>query len=54
MKDELIQTLRPQAGKKNKRMSIEKYESIKNHLLALLGKEELKHTDLKEKLYAKS
>ena len=48
---EMIQTLHPDKAKTNKRISLEKYEFIKKHLLAVLKKTELTHTDLMEALY---
>jgi len=51
LKDEQIQTLHPDAGKSNKRISLEKYTMIRKHLLKILAKEELTHTELMEKLY---
>lgn len=53
MKDEQIQTLHPQPGKTNKRISLDKYNTIRDNMLAILKEEELTHTDLMEKLYAK-
>jgi len=52
MNGDLIQTLHPEAGKKNKRISSAKYNLIKVHLLTLLTESELTHTELMEKLYA--
>lgn len=52
MKAELIQTLHPQPGKTNKKISLEKYTFMKNHLLAILAESELTHTALMEALYA--
>ncbi|CAN5455607.1 hypothetical protein BH09BAC3_BH09BAC3_15160 [soil metagenome] len=52
MKDEQIQTLHPQAGKTNKRISMEKYTVIRENLLKILSKKELTHTELMEKLYS--
>ncbi|MFN3487617.1 MAG: DUF6958 family protein [Emticicia sp.] len=51
MKDEQIQTLHPQTGKTNKRISLEKYLVIKENILSILSKTELTHTELMEKLY---
>ena len=51
MKAEQIQTLHPQPGKVNKRISLEKYNVIKENLLAILNEFELTHTELMEKLY---
>jgi hypothetical protein len=53
MKPALIQTLHPQAGKVNKKISLEKYDFIKAHILAILKKAELTHTELMEELYAR-
>jgi hypothetical protein len=51
MKKETIQTLHPQAGKTNKRISLEKYEVIKTNLVSILKENELTHTELMERLY---
>jgi hypothetical protein len=51
MKEEKIQTLHPLPGKTNKKISVEKYNFIKQHILAILKKNELTHTDLMEQLY---
>lgn len=48
---ELIQTLHPDKAKTNKRISLEKYTFIKTHLLAVLKKTSLTHTELMEALY---
>ena len=53
MKEELIQTLHPQEGKTNKRISLKKYNFIRENLLAILSKTELTHTELMEALYAR-
>jgi hypothetical protein len=50
-KPEMIQTLHPDKTKTNKRISLDKYNYIKKHLLVLLKKTELTHTDLMESLY---
>lgn len=47
----MIQTLHPDKTKTNKRISLVKYNYIKKHLLAVLKKTELTHTDLMEALY---
>lgn len=52
MKDEQIQTLHPLPGKINKRISLKKYNIIKENILAILSKKELTHTELMEKLYS--
>jgi hypothetical protein len=51
MKPEQIQTLHPQPGKTNKRISLEKYTHIRNTILNLLVGVELTHTELMEQLY---
>jgi hypothetical protein len=53
MSEEQIQTLHPQAGKKNKKISLKKYEMIKVQLLKILAKKELTHTELMEELYSR-
>jgi hypothetical protein len=53
MKEEQIQTLHPQPGKTNKRISLNKYEDIKKNILKLLAKKELTYTELMEELYSK-
>ncbi|MEP7317720.1 MAG: hypothetical protein ABI921_03240 [Panacibacter sp.] len=51
MKSEQIQTLHPEPGKTNKRISLEKYNVIKDNILSILKGFELTHTELMEKLY---
>ncbi|NNV56933.1 DUF6958 family protein [Limnovirga soli] len=51
MKAEQIQTLHPQPGKTNKRISLEKYTQIRSTILNLLVGVELTHTELMEQLY---
>lgn len=53
MKADLIQTLHPIEGKTNKKISLEKYTSIKENLLSILNEHELTHTELMEKLFAR-
>ena len=53
MKEELIQTLHPQENKTNKRISLKKYNVIRENLLAILSKTEPTHTELMEALYAR-
>lgn len=48
-----IQTLHPVAGKKNKNISLNKYEFVRENLLDILSNGELTHTDLMETLYQK-
>lgn len=52
MKDEQIQTLHPLPGKINKRISLKKYNMIRENILAILAEKELTHTELMEKLYS--
>lgn len=52
MKAEQIQTLHPIPGKTNKRIALDKYEVIKEQILAILSQSELTHTELMEQLYA--
>jgi hypothetical protein len=51
MENEYIQTLHPIVGKTNKRISLKKYEFIKENLLEILKGVELTHTELMEALY---
>lgn len=51
MKEETIQTLHPQEGKTNKRISLSKYVFIRDLLLAILADKPLTHTELMETLY---
>lgn len=55
MKDQKrIQTLHPIAGKKNKKILLNKYEVIRENLLAILTyMEEPTHTELMEELYSR-
>jgi hypothetical protein len=50
---EKIQTLHPIAGKTNKRISLEKYEVIRENIIAILIEKEMTHTELMEILYAR-
>ena len=52
MNEEQIQTLHPVAGKTNKKISLAKYNQIKDALLGILSNNELTHTELMEALYA--
>jgi hypothetical protein len=52
MKEEQIQTLHPLPGKTNKKISLNKYSFIKEHLLKILSQKELTHTELMEALYS--
>lgn len=47
----LIQTLHPDKSKTNKKISLEKYQTIRDALLSILKKKELTHTELMENLY---
>lgn len=53
MKEETIQTLHPTPGKTNKRISLKKYEAIKENLLLILSQATPTHTELMEALYAR-
>ena len=53
MKAVTIQTLHPEAGKTNKKISLEKYDFIKENILAILSQEEATHTELMEELYTR-
>lgn len=53
MKAETIQTLHPLPGKTNKRIALIKYNFIKEHLIKVLGKKQLTHTELMEALYSR-
>lgn len=50
--DPKIQTLHPQPGKTNKKISLSKYDFIKENILSILSNNELTHTELMEALYA--
>lgn len=51
--EEKIQTLHPDKTKTNKRISLSKYNHIKDAMLGILTKSELTHTELMELLYQK-
>jgi len=51
MKEEQIQTLHPQPGKTNKRISLAKYTAVRDALLSILHNAEPTHTELMEQLY---
>ena len=53
MKEEIIQTLLPQADKTNKRISVSKYNYIRENILGILNDKELTHTELMEALFLK-
>jgi hypothetical protein len=50
---EYIQTLHPIDCKTNKKISLEKYNFIKQNIIEILNKVELTHTELMETLYQK-
>ena len=52
MKSTFIQTLHPQTGKTNKKISLDKYDFIKAQLLMILAEQELMHTELMEELFS--
>jgi hypothetical protein len=51
MKEEMIQTLHPQADKTNKKILLSKYSFIKENILAILSDKQLTHTELMEELF---
>ena len=53
MKEATIQTLHPESGKRNKRISVEKYEIIKAAILEILQYLTPTHSELMEELAAK-
>ena len=53
MKAESIQTLHPQAGKTNKKISLKKYTIIRENIVAILAESEQTHTELMEELYSR-
>lgn len=48
---EKIQTLHPVPGKTNKNIARDKYDLVRTHILAILGKTEPTHLELMEALY---
>ena len=53
MKSALIQTLHPQIGKTNKKISLDKYTYIREQLLMIVSESELTHTELMEELFSR-
>ncbi|MEP7266422.1 MAG: hypothetical protein ABI844_02260 [Saprospiraceae bacterium] len=53
MNPEKIQTLHTKKGKTNKSISLEKYQVIKFHLLAIAKQSQPDHTELMEQLFAR-
>jgi hypothetical protein len=51
MKAAQIQTLHPIAGKTNKKIALDKYETIRDQLILILQTSEPTHTELMEHLY---
>jgi hypothetical protein len=51
MKAAQIQTLHPIAGKTNKKIALDKYETICDQLILILQTSEPTHTELMESLY---
>lgn len=49
--EKFIQTLHPDKSKTNKKISLEKYSTIKDNILKILQSKELTHTELMELLY---
>jgi sugar-specific transcriptional regulator TrmB len=50
---EYIETLHPDKAKANKKISLDKYETIKEEMLGILQSSELTHTELMEAIYQK-
>ena len=53
MKEDTIQTLHPQADKTNKKISLNKYNFIRENIVKILSEKELTHSELMEELYEK-
>lgn len=53
MKSESIQTLHPQEGKTNKKISLDRYNFISENILNILTEFELTHTELMEELFSR-
>jgi hypothetical protein len=53
MESKYIQTLHPQAGKTNKKISLDKYTFIKDNIIAILTELEPTHTELMEALFSR-
>ena len=51
---EFIQTLHPQLGKSNKKISLAKYNYIREQLLKILSEQELTHSNLMEELFSRA
>ena len=51
MKPEQLQTLHPIAGKTNKKIALDKYQTIREQLIAILKKNQPTHTEMMELLY---
>ena len=51
MKAAQIQTLHPIAGKTNKKIALDKYETIRDQLILILQTSEPTHIELMERLY---
>jgi hypothetical protein len=53
IKEEQIQTLHPVEGKKNKSISVSKYNFMRENLIQIISQKELTHTELMEALYSR-
>jgi len=51
MEGDKIQTLHPQPGKTNKKISLDKYQVIRKSLISILTDCEMTHTELMEELF---
>lgn len=53
MSQERFQTLHPQEEKVNKKIALDKYIFIRDHLIAIVTEFELTHTELMEELFSR-
>ncbi len=53
MESKYIQTLHPNSEKLNKKITLNKYNFIREHILSILSEAELTHTELMEGLYSR-
>ncbi len=53
MKEEFIQTLHPQKDKTNKKISLNKYNLIRETIMTILSETDATHTQLMKELYAR-
>ncbi len=53
MKEEFIQTMHPQKDKTNKKISLNKYNLMRQTIITILSETDATHTHLMEELYAR-